>query len=124
MKSPRPVNLNLFQIRFPVMAIVSILHRITGVITFLAIPLLLYILNASLLNAQSYDQTVQFCHSGLCRLALWAILVSVIYHLLAGVRHIVMDFGVGESLPPAKLSAFFVIAATLILAALSGVWIW
>ncbi|OGT54264.1 MAG: succinate dehydrogenase, cytochrome b556 subunit [Gammaproteobacteria bacterium RIFCSPHIGHO2_12_FULL_41_15] len=118
------MDLNLFHVRFPVMAIVSILHRITGVITFLALPVLLYLLNTSLLTQTSFDQTIEFCRGGFCKLFLWAVLVCMIFHLLAGIRHIIMDFGVGESVTPARFTAFFLLGTTLIFAILAGAWIW
>ncbi len=124
MKSSRPMHLNLFQIRFPIMAIISILHRISGVLIFLALPILLCLLSHSLSAQSGFSDTLQLCHSGFCKLFLWLVLVAVIYHLIAGCRHLIMDIGVGESIGAARFTAIFVLALVLILAIAAGVWIW
>ena len=53
-KNKRPVYLNLFQIRLPVAGVVSILHRITGVVMVISLPLSLYALQQSLASADEY----------------------------------------------------------------------
>lgn len=120
----RPVNLDLTTMKFPPMAIVSILHRISGMIMFLFLPGMLYILELSLKNAQTFDQLKDCLASPWSKLFLWAFSVAVMYHLLAGIRHIIMDFGYGEELNAGRRSAVFVIILAVILSILLGIWIW
>lgn len=124
MQDKRPVNLDLSTIRFPITAISSILHRVSGVAIFFGVAVLLWGLQESLAGQESFDQLKE-CMSGVfVKLVVWAILAGVIYHFAAGVKHLIMDMGIGETLEGGKkLSmAVFVVSAIGIL--LAGVWIW
>lgn len=116
--------LNLFQIRFPVMAIASILHRISGVILFFAIPLMLWALQTSLHTASCYYDIKALFVSPWGKLINWFLLSALIYHSVAGIRHLVMDLGYGESIQIGRLTARFVIGLSLILIILLGVQLW
>tara|TARA_Y100000780_G_scaffold220906_1_gene228625 strand:+ start:108 stop:485 length:378 start_codon:yes stop_codon:yes gene_type:complete len=121
----RPVNLDLSTIKFPVTAIASITHRVTGVAIFLALPILLWMLDRSLASPESFaDLKELMMTSLLVKLVVWGILSVLLYHLVAGIRHLIMDTGVGESLEGGRRGAklAFIISAVLIL--LTGVWIW
>lgn len=111
-------------VRFPVTAISSILHRITGVILFFAIPILLWALQKSF-NPTGFAEIQEgLNNSFLCQFVFWAILTSVAYHVIAGVRHLLMDAGIGESLEGGKRGAMIVIILSAITAVLLGVWVW
>jgi succinate dehydrogenase / fumarate reductase cytochrome b subunit len=121
----RPVNLDLSTIKFPVTAIASITHRVTGVAIFLALPILLWMLDRSLASPESFaDLKELMMTSLLVKLVVWAILSVLLYHLVAGIRHLIMDIGVGESLEGGRRGAklTYIISAVLIL--LVGGWIW
>lgn len=121
MKDKRPVNLDLTKFHFPVMAIVSILHRIAGVLLFLAIPFLLYLLDQSLTNAHTFNMLLTNSWN---KFFLWVALAALGYHLAAGVRHLLMDFGCGDHLPGAYKVAWTTIVVAVILIILAGVWVW
>jgi hypothetical protein len=59
----RPKNLNLFTIRLPINALVSILHRATGCALFLILPIILLLLQLSLSSAQHYETVIAILHS-------------------------------------------------------------
>ncbi|MEQ3637653.1 succinate dehydrogenase, cytochrome b556 subunit [Alcanivorax sp.] len=125
MNDKRPVNLDLSTIKFPVTAIASITHRVTGVAIFLALPILLWMLDRSLASPESFaDLKELMMTSLLVKLVVWAILSVLLYHLVAGIRHLIMDIGVGESLEGGRRGAklTYIISAVLIL--LVGGWIW
>ncbi|MDX1803433.1 MAG: succinate dehydrogenase, cytochrome b556 subunit [Alcanivorax sp.] len=124
MNDKRPVNLDLTTIKFPVTAIASITHRATGVAIFLALPILLWMLDRSLASPESFADLKDLMTSPLAKLVVWAILAVLLYHLVAGIRHLIMDTGVGETLEGGRRGAklVFVISAVLIL--LVGGWIW
>ena len=121
---PRPVNLNLMTIKFPMPAIASILHRISGLLLFLFIPLLLWALQASLDSAGTYQTLMTYLGSPLAKFILWVFLVSLIYHLFAGVRHLIQDMGWGESLKVGRASAIAVMILTSLIAICMGIWLW
>lgn len=124
MQDNRPVNLDLTTIRLPITAISSILHRISGIFIFVGVAVLLWGLQQSLASEESFNQLKECMSGGFAKLVLWAILSGVIFHFVAGVKHLIMDLGIGETLEGGKnLSvAVFVVAAIGIL--LAGVWIW
>jgi len=124
MNHKRPVNLDLGSLKFPPMAIASILHRISGVILFLLMPLMLYILKLSLSSPESFDQLQVWLQCFYLKLLLIAFTAALVYHLLAGIRHICMDFGIGEELSSSRTSSIIVIILAGILTILLGIWIW
>lgn len=124
MNSQRPVNLDLRTIKLPVTAYASILHRISGVILFFGLLILLYVLELSLSSAEGFAQVQDFLANPLVKLVLWGLLSALLYHLVAGVRHLLMDTGVGETLEGGKTGARIVLAVSLVLIVLAGVWIW
>jgi succinate dehydrogenase / fumarate reductase cytochrome b subunit len=123
-KDNRPVNLDIGTMRLPITAWASITHRASGVFLFIASVLMLWALDASLASPASFAELQALLSGGLARLVLWLIGTGLIYHSLAGVKHLIMDFGVGESMPGGVLGARLVIGATLVLSILLGVQLW
>lgn len=124
MKSKRPVYLNLLQIQFPAPAIISILHRASGVVLFLMLPLLLWLLSRSLASSDSFNRLHQSLMHPLLKLVIWTTLSALLYHLLAGIRHLLMDAGIGESLKGGRFTAYTVAIISAIGIILLGVWLW
>jgi succinate dehydrogenase / fumarate reductase cytochrome b subunit len=123
-KDKRPVNLDIGTMRLPVTAWASITHRATGVFLFAGMALLIWALDASLRSPESFASLQDILGSPLAKLVLWAIVAALIYHSLAGVRHLIMDMGVGETMEGGTLGARIVIALAIVLILLAGVWIW
>jgi len=123
-KKQRPVNLDLQTISFPLTAIASIVHRITGVINFFALALLIWLLAKSLSSPQGFMEVVSILDSILVKLLLWAALTALAYHIAAGIRHLVMDMGYCEEMESGTLSAKVVFGATVLLSLLAGVLVW
>lgn len=124
MKDPRPVNLDLFSIRFPLPAITSILHRISGAFLFLVVAGLLYLLDLSLDSAAGFAAAAELLAGLPARLLLWLVLTGLAYHLIAGCRHLLMDMGIGESLQGGVLGAYAVLLLSAVAAVGLGVWLW
>ena len=87
----RPVHLNLTKIRLPVGGVMSIIHRLTGVLMFVSIPLLIYLLDRSLISAQGFAEAVHLLHTPLGKLMLFGLMWSLMHHLLAGIRYLLID---------------------------------
>ena len=121
----RPINLDLFSIRFPITAIVSILHRMSGVFLFLIIPWLLWSLQSSLESGPALAEPwEQITHGHSFKLVIWLILSALFYHLFAGLRHLIMDMGWGESLLAARITAKAVLVLSIVYSIGLGVWLW
>lgn len=123
-KDKRPVNLDIGTMRLPITAWTSITHRASGVILFVGMAILLWALDTSLSGPEGFAQ-LQECLSGiLAKLVIWGLLGALIYHSLAGIKHLIMDFGVGETMEGGVRGAQIVIALSIVLTALAGIWIW
>jgi len=122
--SQRPVNLDLRTIKLPITAYTSILHRISGVILFVGIVLVLYALDKSLASEEGFAEVQACLASPVAKLVIWGLLSALLYHLVAGIRHLIMDLGVGESLEGGKLGSKIVIAVSVVIIVLAGVWVW
>ena len=124
MKDNRPVNLDLSTIKFPLAAITSITHRITGVILLIGFGFLQYLLQLSL-ESESGFVLVQELLSGLIvKLLTWAVIACLIYHFIAGCKHLLMDLGIGETNEGAQIGSWLVVAFSAVGILIAGVWIW
>ena len=108
MRERRPVFFNLTQIAMPIGAIISITHRITGVLLAFGIPCAVYLFQLSLQDESGYLRVAtllgHFPLKALAAVFIWAFS----YHLLAGIRHLLGDMGVGSHLRGARFSAWLV----------------
>ena len=91
----RPFYLNLLKIRLPVTGFVSILHRVSGFLLFIAIPFAVYLFDLSLQGVEGFQQAQQILLLPVIQLASLILLWSIIHHLFAGVRFLLTDFDIG-----------------------------
>ena len=124
MKKQRPVNLDFQTISFPLTAIASILHRVSGVIMLFATGILMWFLAESLSSPLGFANVQEILDGFLVQFIFWGILTALAYHLVVGVRHIVMDMGYGEEFDTATKSAQITMVISVILSLLAGVWVW
>lgn len=124
MKKTPPMNLALWTLNFPPMAIASILHRLSGIFVFLLIPLLLCALQCSLKSQAGFDAVLSTLNTLWIKGLLWLFLTALVYHLLAGIRHMLMDCGFGEHLCAARYSSYLLFVLTAVCAAYLGVVLW
>lgn len=120
----RPINLDLGTLKFPTMAIASILHRISGLLIFILLPFIMYFLSLSLKSSESFDHLKELLMNPYYKFILWAFSAAFVYHVIAGIRHILLDLGIGEHLAAAQRSAVAVIILATISTIFLGVWIW
>jgi succinate dehydrogenase / fumarate reductase cytochrome b subunit len=123
-KDNRPVNLDIGTIRLPITAYASILHRASGVFLVVASFLLLWALDRSLAGPESFAALADGMAGPVFKVVAWTIATGLIYHSLAGVKHLIMDFGIGESMEGGVLGAQLVFGLTALGAVLAGVAIW
>jgi len=123
-KKQRPVNLDLTTIKMHPAANASILHRISGVIMVFAIGILLWALSLSLSSAEDFSQLQATLDGFFFKFILLGILSALIYHLLGGIRHLLMDLGHFEELASGNMTAKFIMILWLILTVVVGVWLW
>jgi len=123
-KDKRPVNLDIGSMKLPITAYVSITHRLSGVFLFIISGLLVWALDRSLASEQSFNALADVLSGSVAKVLLWAIATGLSYHALSGVKHIIMDFGYGETMQGGVFGARIVIGLALALAASWGMLIW
>jgi len=124
MNVKRPKHLALQHIRLPLPGFVSILHRISGALLFLALPLLLLMLQSSLRSPAGFDQLHAVLAHPLSKLLLLTLLWSWLYHLCAGLRYLAIDLHYVSNLAAARLTSKIVLVVSLVLTALFGRMLW
>jgi succinate dehydrogenase / fumarate reductase, cytochrome b subunit len=122
-RNSRPKNLDLFTISFPLPAIVSLMHRISGACLFILIPVMLWGLSLSL-TVSGFDMLQQWAGNVLVKIFFWLLFIPFLYHLVAGIRHLLSDIHVGDTLKSGRLTAKLVIAVSVILVIAAGIWLW
>ena len=123
-RDKRPVNLDLGTIQLHVTAYASITHRVTGVAMFFASFLMLWALDQSLASEASFLALTETLTSPLAKVILWGTASFLSYHALAGLKHLVMDAGIGETMRGGVIGARAVFALAAIAAVWWGVALW
>ena len=124
MKKQRPVNLDLTTIKMHTAANASILHRVSGVIMVFAIGILLWTLSLSLSSAEGFAQVKSLLDGIFFKIIMLGIISALVYHMLGGIRHVLMDMGHFEELDSGNATAKFIMAIWLVFTVLAGVWLW
>ncbi len=112
------------QIKQPVPAIISIMHRVSGAALFFALPLLLYGLQQSLTSFGAFNDLRIFFMSWLVKLAVLGLCWGFFHHLCAGIRYLALDLDIGGDLETARASSRWVLAGGIVLTLLAGWQIW
>lgn len=123
-QSNRPVFLNLTQIRLPLNALVSILHRVSGLFMFLTLPVVYGWLSCVLDAPTSMQNKAVSFGEGAWPILAYLIILAWVYHALAGVRHLIMDFGYCESLCASRALSWMVLVVFAAIAGYLGVCLW
>ena len=121
---PRNISpLDLLTYTFPLTAIASITHRIAGVFLYFSLGLALYALYYSLQSEEQFDKLTEFFASLPGMFLAWIVLSGLAYHFVAGIKHLIMDLGIGESLEGGAMLAKLTVSAAGILIFLAGYWV-
>lgn len=109
----RPVFLDLFRIHMPVAAILSIGHRLSGVLLTLASPFLLYLFDLSLRNEQGFAQVKEIFANGFVKFVAFILIWSFLHHFFAGIRFLLIDIDIGIERRSGAVGAWIVHASEL-----------
>ncbi|PKF60427.1 succinate dehydrogenase, cytochrome b556 subunit [Psychromonas sp. psych-6C06] len=124
MRKERPKNLDLATVKFPITATASILHRVSGIIVFIALAIFLTLLNCSLSGPQDFMRVAGYFDNILIEFVMWGSLTGLAYHAVFGVRHMIQDLGFWEEMDSASLSAKVGFIVTAVLSVLAGILVW
>jgi succinate dehydrogenase / fumarate reductase, cytochrome b subunit len=120
----RPKNLNLFTIRLPINAVVSILHRASGMALFLTLPLILLAFQYSVYSQETYSALVELLNHWFFKLVLIGLSWAFFHHFFAGIRHLLQDIHWMTSLQKARFSGRVVLYLVAISVAIFAWFVW
>ena len=123
-KKKRPVYLNLVQIRLPLPGFVSILHRISGALLFVAGLWLLFMLDRSLASEAGFESIRRYAGFPLVKLSLLGLVWAYCHHFCAGIRYLLLDLDKGGDLAMARTTSWVVLGVSLAATALLGCKLW
>jgi succinate dehydrogenase / fumarate reductase cytochrome b subunit len=115
-KKKRPKNLDLPSIRLPLPGILSILHRISGAVLFLLLPVLLWLFQQSLASPETYAAAKAMTSNFLVKFILFGLIWLYMHHFCAGIRYLLLDLHKGIDLESARLSSWIVFGVSITLA--------
>lgn len=121
MNKRRPKHLALHKIQFPLPSYVSVLHRASGAVLFLALPLLLLLLDQSLRSIETYTSLTEWLAHPLIKLVLLGVIWAILHHFCAGIRYLLIDLHLLHGLAGARASSWWVLAVSLTLTVIFGV---
>ena len=120
---PKYVDLNLLNL--PIPGLVSIFHRVTGVVMFLfLIPALLFVLQCTVASEAGFNRWKSFFSEPLVKIIFLGFVWAYMHHFFAGIRYLMLDVHIGIDLAPARRSAKIVLVAGIVATILIGVRIW
>lgn len=118
MKDKRPVYLNLFKIRLPIAGMVSLAHRLSGILLFMAIPVAIYLLDLSIISEDGFSDVMTLLTHPLAVLVQLVLVWSLAHHFFAGIRFLLIDADIGVEKEQAKYGAWLVVFAELLVVGL------
>ncbi len=117
---PLPPHLQVYDM-LQITALMSILHRITGVLLAGGLVLVLWWLVALASGREYYDTVMDFAGSWIGRLVLFGFTWALFYHLCNGLRHLYWDAGWGFEIPAVYRTGWMVVIASAVLTVLAWV---
>lgn len=121
----RPVFLNLARIRQPITALISIAHRIAGMVLFLSIPFAIYLLDLSLGGEPGYNRVVELLGQPAMKWLVIFIFWALAHHVFAGLRVLLIDCGIGVERDEARRTAWVTaIGSVVALVMVAGILLW
>ena len=120
MTTNRPVFLEIWRVKLPIPGLVSILHRVSGVLMVLSIPVLTALFAQALSGPDGFAAAAAFVGPPLIKLTLLLLGWALLHHLFAGIRYLIIDFGWGVDLPTARKTAWAALSAALLVTIVGG----
>ena len=121
---PKYLDLPKLGSRMSITAKVSILHRASGVLMFLAIPFVIYLFHKSLTSAEFYSASYQVATCVFMKIIYIVLIWAIMHHMCAGIRFLFLDMHKGIERLTAQKTARWVMVVSLLLTVFLGVLVW
>ena len=125
-QNSRPINVgigDLASFKWPITAVTSIAHRVAGVVLFVGVAFMLFALDISLSGEEGFIGLKEMMVSPLGKFITWGLLSALAYHFVAGIKHLLMDLGVGETLEGGQFASKLTLFFSAVLIALAAIWV-
>ena len=125
MKSDRPININpLTDYGWPFTALVSITNRVLGIVLFAGVAFALYVLDLALGSEQGFTEAAALLRGTSVKLIALFLIFSLSYHLVAGIKHLLLDFHIGDTFEAAQIGSAIVVVSALTITGIIGINLW
>lgn len=125
MKTDRPVNINpLTDYGWPFTALVSITNRVLGIVLFAGMAFALYLLDMALSSEQGFAEASTLINGTPVKLAVLFLIFALTYHLVAGIKHLLLDFHIGDTFEAAQVGSGIVVASSILITGVIGLNLW
>lgn len=115
MNNSRPLSPHLQVYKLPLTGLISIIHRMTGVMLSFGLIFFVYIISATASGAEAYLEMQDVMDMWLVRLIYWGFIYALFFHLCHGVRHLIWDTGKSFDLETLNQYAIYELIASFIL---------
>ena len=115
MKNDNPLSPHIQIYNWHISSLVSISHRITGIINFVSLTLICFWVSYLVLGKDNYEFIFIFLNSFFGKFLILAIVWSFSFQILSEIRHLFWDYGIGFELKTANITGSLVIVGSFIL---------
>ena len=115
MKNDNPLSPHIQIYNWHISSLVSISHRITGIINFASLTLICFWVSYLVLGKENYELVFIFLNSFFGKFLILAIVWSFSFQILSEIRHLFWDYGFGFELKTANITGSLVIVGSFIL---------
>ena len=115
MKNDNPLSPHIQIYNWHISSLVSISHRITGIINFVSLTLICFWVSYLVLGKDNYELIFIFLNSFIGKFLILAIVWSFSFQILSEIRHLFWDYGIGFELKTANITGSLVIVGSFIL---------
>ena len=114
MENKEPLSPHIQIYRWHISSLVSISHRITGIINIIAITIICFWASSLLLGENNYEAIYSFLNSFIGKFIILGITWSFLFQILSEIRHLIMDLGYGFEIQTTKITGLVVIFCSII----------
>ncbi len=121
----RPIYLNLVKIRLPIPGIISIMHRVFGLLLSLSIPFFTLLFGLSLQSEAGFNQAVAILNSFWLQPVFALFIWAFVHHFFAGIRYLFLDIEVGVEKQQSITTSWVVLGAAIVVSLIifAGIWL-
>ena len=127
MKMDRPGSVGLWEtilFNLSLVPMVSISHRVSGMILFAGVAFALYILDLALSSSSGFAQAEALLSTPFPKLVMLTLLSLLMFHIFLGIKHLMLDFHIGDTIRASRIGSASVLVLTGLSVGVLYQWLW